>query len=713
VLSPSPRLASTEAYRLLAQEAFLRATTEGVALLDPDGTYAFVNERLARTLGYGVEELLGRSLVDDVGERARDRVRAALVHARAGAEEQQDVPLRRKDGSLLWALLATSPVRDAGGRTVGVLGVLIDVTERHRAEENLRVIADASGALASQLDFDGVARVVARAIDGGVVAALFSSHDALTTRACACVDERIDERMQDFVGRTTAVLPGSVSEEVQRRHEPVLLGREIIQRLHPEFAELARQFDVGSVAVAPLLVYGSVIGILGMFRTADRPVLEPPDADLLREIADRAAMSFERARLFEEQHRAAERLRLLADAGTLLATSLDVGPAITSLVRLIVQWFAHACALQLFTGTVVTAAAVAACDPELEDATRRAILACRRDHGTPDPSLARVLLSGAAELVREVDDDTLRDLAVDEEQLAALRPLGLRSVIRAPLVAQGRVLGVLTVARTLGRPYDDDDLALAAELGRRAALAFDNARLYKRAHDAIALRDEFLSIASHELNTPLTPLKMHLDTLRRGGFPPERANEKLDAAARQVDRLARLVAELLDVSRIGEGRLRLKPERFDLASVVDQVVASMADDARRASSTVYVNALRPCYGTWDRARMEQVITNLLANALKYGSGHPIDVDLSGNDRAVRLVVRDRGIGIPIDHQRLIFERFGRATSARHYGGFGLGLWIVQRIVEGSGGTVSVESEPQQGAAFAVDLPREPPARSDE
>jgi signal transduction histidine kinase len=404
--------------------------------------------------------------------------------------------------------------------------------------------------------------------------------------------------------------------------------------------------------------------------------------------------------------KAVERLHLLADTGKLLATSLDLDAALESMGRLAVQWFADACVVQLFSGTRVTAAAVAARDPALEAATRRAVFACRQEHARPNASLARMLESGRPELAREVDETCLRELSADNAQYEAICALGLLSVLRAPLLARGTVLGVVTLGRTKGEPFDEDDLALAAELARRAGLAFDNARLYKRAHDAVALRDEFLSIASHELNTPLTPLKMHLEALRRRSLPPERVQEGIDAALRQVTRLSHLVAEMLDVSQMGEEELGLEAERFDLAVLLDDVVSRMAEQASRAGSRVEVNAEHPCLGTWDRRRVDQVIAHLLSNALKFGAGQAIDVTLAGDDRSVRLVVHDRGTGIPAEAQRRIFERFGRATSARHYGGFGLGLWIVRRVVDESGGKVFVESEPGRGTTFTVVLPRE-------
>ncbi len=308
-------------------------------------------------------------------------------------------------------------------------------------------------------------------------------------------------------------------------------------------------------------------------------------------------------------------------------------------------------------------------------------------------------------LLSEVTDDTLRALSIDGAQLEEYRRMGLSSMIVAPLVARGVPIGVVTFARRGARVYDADDVVLAEELARRAALAIDNARLLKRANAAVAVRDEFLSVAGHELNTPLTGLKLLLAAASRPTIPRDQEAAKLEAATRQVDRLSRLVTQLLDVSRIGEGRVCIEKEPFDLARVVDDVIAGVADDAQRAGSEIVARVARPCCGSWDRVRVEQVVTNLLSNAIKYGAGKPIHVELDAMEDRVRLVVRDHGIGIERDSQRRVFERFERAASARHYGGFGLGLWITRQVVVASGGSITLESALGQGSTFSVYLPR--------
>ncbi|HSY38029.1 MAG TPA: ATP-binding protein [Polyangia bacterium] len=231
--------------------------------------------------------------------------------------------------------------------------------------------------------------------------------------------------------------------------------------------------------------------------------------------------------------------------------------------------------------------------------------------------------------------------------------------------------------------------------------------------EAIGLREDFLSVASHELRTPLTSLRLEVENLLR--FARRNAGEttgdvimrteRIDA---QAARLNHLIDELLDVSRIAAGRLELKIEEVDLVAVVDEVRTRLGDEARRRGCVLDVRGLERAVGAWDASRLDQVITNLLSNAIKYGAGKPVEitVDVTG-DRAV-LAVHDHGLGIPAEDQDRIFRRFERAASSRNYAGIGLGLWIVKQIVDALGGTVTVDSRPELGATFTVELPRTRP-----
>ena len=301
----------------------------------------------------------------------------------------------------------------------------------------------------------------------------------------------------------------------------------------------------------------------------------------------------------------------------------------------------------------------------------------------------------------------------DPNQLVLLRELGMRSFVCVPLIARDKVMGTLTVVSADDpQRYQPPDVALLVDLARRAALALDNARLYTEAQEAIRAREDFLSVASHELRTPVTSLQLAVQSvvqlLESGHLedaPPEFIGSILEAAKRQSRRLEKLVEALLDVSRITAGRLELAREKVDLVQVVAEVVAGVRDEAAAAECTFSVELADEMTGHWDPLRLEQVATNLLSNAIKYGVGGPVRVVVEGDARTARLRVSDSGIGIAPEMQERIFERFERAVPASNYGGLGLGLFIARRIVEAHGGIISVDSKEGEGATFTVELPR--------
>ncbi|MCY1058065.1 AAA family ATPase [Nannocystis sp. SCPEA4] len=298
-----------------------------------------------------------------------------------------------------------------------------------------------------------------------------------------------------------------------------------------------------------------------------------------------------------------------------------------------------------------------------------------------------------------------------------LQQFQVHTYLRVPLLARERCLGVMFLLATAARPrYGPADLALAEELGRRAALALDNARLYAKAQEAIGLRDEFLMIASHELKTPLTSLQLQIQMIERrlrrdpsALLSPERVQATIQVLNRQIGRFGHLVNELLDVSRLHAGRLTLAFEPVELASLIREIVARMGPQLAAAGCRTELEMDEPVVGSWDRSRLEQVLLNLLSNAMKYGKNQPIHVSVRRQTDSASISVRDHGIGIVEEDQARIFNRFERAVSARNFGGLGLGLYLVRWIVTAHGGSVRVESKPNAGATFVVELPLHPPA----
>ena len=238
--------------------------------------------------------------------------------------------------------------------------------------------------------------------------------------------------------------------------------------------------------------------------------------------------------------------------------------------------------------------------------------------------------------------------------------------------------------------------------------------LRAEAEEGVRLRDEFLSVAGHELRTPLTPLSLKLETLQReleagGGREARIAEKDLKVMRRQVKRLSDLIGELLDVSRITSGRVSLQPESVELGGLVQEVLARFAPEAERAGCPLELTIDGQVEGLWDPLRLEQIVSNLLANAFKYGAGRPVHVRVERDGSTARLTVRDEGIGIPETALKRIFEKFERGVSDRHHGGLGLGLYVTRQIVEAFGGTARAESGGacgDCGATFVIELPLE-------
>jgi signal transduction histidine kinase len=350
---------------------------------------------------------------------------------------------------------------------------------------------------------------------------------------------------------------------------------------------------------------------------------------------------------------------------------------------------------------------------------------CKSSIGLPEPWASRreiplshslckyTLAAGGPYVVNDIhqDDPLLRDgLRVSE--------LGAASYAGVPLSVEGQALGAFCVLDTVPRQWTDDEVGLLRELAAsvvtevelRAARALERATQAEllKVREGVRARDEFISIAAHELRTPLTPLTLQLETLRRSvmatGIQDARVTRHLERARAQVQRLSQLVERLLDVSRVATGRLGLLLEDVDLSRLATEVTDRFREEAEEAGCHLGVHTPGPVWGVWDQLRIEQVLSSLLSNAIKYGAGHPIDVSVDGPGELVRLCVRDQGIGLSREDEDRIFERFERAVSASQYRGMGLGLYVARQIVEAHGGTIVVRSQPGQGSTFTVVLP---------
>jgi PAS domain S-box-containing protein len=438
---------------------------------------------------------------------------------------------------------------------------------------------------------------------------------------------------------------------------------------------------------------------------------------IARDISEQKRAERELLRVYEEQRRAREaadhareQSSFLADASAVLAASLDYGETLKAVAQLAVPTIADWCAVDMVNDHGARQRiAIAHVDPS------KVALVQRLEDDYParadDPrGVQTVIRSGKPVVVSRITADLVDQAARDDAHRALLHELHLTSYMCVPMMARGKPFGALTlISAESGREYHEDDLPFARELAARASFAIENARAYARATEASRLKDEFLATLSHELRTPLNAVLGYARLLRLGTLGPEKSGPALDAVERNATSLKQIIDDVLDVSRIVAGRMRLNVQPVELPIILENSVATLmpAADAKGVRvETVLESQPPPIAG--DPDRLHQVVWNLLSNAIKFTPrGGKVQMRLACVNSHVEITVSDTGIGISPDFLPLVFERFRQAdaTFSREQGGLGLGLAIARQLTELHGGRITVASPGiGKGTTFTVQLP---------
>ncbi|TVQ80973.1 MAG: sensor histidine kinase [Bradymonadales bacterium] len=406
-----------------------------------------------------------------------------------------------------------------------------------------------------------------------------------------------------------------------------------------------------------------------------------------------------------------ERATFLADSSKVLSSSLDFNQTTENLARLAVDYISDWCVIDLADerGNFKRFAAVHR-SPEKAELMKK--LASYPPLLMEDQMLRRAIETRETILFRNADVGQIESLMPDVERRELWLKIGVKSGVLLPLHARNRIIGLISFVKSEDETgYGPEDVPLLEEFARRASYAIDNSVLYRRSQEAIELRDEFFSIASHELKTPISALSLHLQLMRRMLRSSESIEDlrrvfgsKMKDMDRQMDRLTALIENLLDLSRLRSGKIKLDPEYFDFAEMLREVVARTQPMARHRGIKMSLTANESVFGWWDRFRMEQIINNLLTNAVKYGEHKPIDIDLSSDGKRLRVSVKDRGVGIPSRDQQKIFDRFERSVHSSQVSGLGLGLYIVSEFVKAHQGRIELSSELNKGSCFRLEFP---------
>lgn len=620
-------------------------------------------------------------------ERIMEEGRRAVVQARAEAEQAEVLRLSRFQA-----------VMD---------GFSCALTRRDVARAVLELGLPAVGALA------------------GSVHLLSRDGKEVELAAAVGLDPQTEEQLRRLPSEGR--MPG---HDAVRTNAPVWLeSRRELRARYPELASEPGMAPYQAFAFLPVATRGKALGVIALGFGAPRRFSVPEKTSILG-LARQCGLAMERSLLYERERQArlqeeeaarrlrvaeeesrqsAARLHLVVRVSQLISEAgLDLEQVLNVLGHAVTQEVGDGCLLQLVSedGQFLELAAVQHPDARARTLLEQVVQVRRLRVGEGLQGAA--VSTGQTLFLRNLSAEALEGVGPE----AALRPYfeqrGPQDMIAVPLVARGRVCGSLLVMRdSRGRPYGQDDQVMLESIASRAALAIEDARLYKAALQALRLRDDFLSVAGHELKNPLNAIQLQLRILARKAREQQLSNsiaERAERVARTGERLGLLIEDLLDVSRITAGQLQLQYSEVDLAAMAREVVSRMAEELSRSGCEAWLEAESPVEGCWDRLRLEQVLMNLLSNACKYGRKLPILVRVEEAPGLARLSVRDEGYGIAPEDRERIFQRFQRAEATRHIQGLGLGLWICRQIAEAHGGTLRVESELGKGSTFILELP---------
>jgi PAS domain S-box-containing protein len=638
--------------------------SSGVAIYsqDLDGIITSWNHACQTMFGYRVAEIVGKPAATIVPPDQHQQEAEVFQQARAGLGVQHyDTIRRRKDGALIEVSMMASPLRSPTGDIIGVSKIAHDVTERKRIDYDARRLA-----------------AIVESSDDAIIGKDLTGRITSWNRAA---EQLFGFTAAEAIGQSIRIIipedRGAEELDVLRR---VRRGESV-----RHFETVRRRKDGTSVmislAVSPIRADGDVIGA----------------SKIARDIS--------------EKKRAEQRAAFLVEASGLLTGSLDYEATLKAITNLAVPTIADWCAVDIVSGSGGTLERLAAAhaDPGKAEAVRT-VRECYEDPTSPY-SVGMVVRNGTPAMVSHISDEMLVQAARgDEECVGLLRTLGLVSYIGVPLVAHGRTFGAISlVSAQSGRHYTDDDLHFAEELAYRAAIAIDNIKAYKEVEFANRLKDEFLATFSHELRTPLNAILGYARMMQSGTLTAEKQPRALDIIERNATSLSQIVEDVLDVSRIITGKLRLDIQPVDLPEIVknavDTVSAAVAAKHVRLQTIVDPGAA-PVSG--DPDRLQQIVWNLVSNAVKFTpKGGRVQVRVERINSHVEITVSDTGIGIRPDFLPHIFERFRQADSgtAREHAGLGLGLAIARHLVELHGGTIHALSAGEgHGATFQVRLP---------
>jgi PAS domain S-box-containing protein len=649
--------------------AIVESSDDAIVTKDLKGIVTSWNRAAERLFGYAAQEAVGRDIRFIISPDRMEEERQVLRRVGEGViVEPFDTTRVRKDGVLIDVSMTVWPIKDPAGRITGVSQIARDITGRQQADELHRRLA----------------------------AIVEASDDAIISKDLNGVIQSWNQGAERMFGYTSAEAVGQsirmIIPKDREDEETAVLDRIRRGEKIDHFETLRRRRDGTalpiSLTVSPIRnEAGTVIGA----------------SKIARDISDRKRAE---EKADQEHHRTA----FVAQMAETLPTYLDYRKTLKAIAALAVPAIADWCALDVVQDDdEVERLAVVNADPARTRVARE--IALRYEDPTLPYSARHVIRTATPVLIPQITDEMITAASHgDQQRIDAIRSLGLISYLCVPIMVNGQAFGALALATAeSGRRYADGDLRFAEDLAWRIGLAMENARSYEELQRANRLKDEFLATLSHELRTPLNAILGYARMVRAGMVSGASLTGAVTTIERNATALNQMVEDVLDVSRIVVGKMRLSVQPIELPLLLHEAVDTIkpAADAKHIRiHTVIDSQVGPISGDPDRLR--QIVWNLLSNAVKFTPKEgQIQVRLERINSSVEIIVSDTGIGIPPDFLGHIFDRFRQADSSttRDHAGLGLGLSIVRNLAELHGGTVSASSGgPGTGATFRVRLP---------
>jgi PAS domain S-box-containing protein len=702
--------------------AIVESSDDAIVSKDLDGIITSWNRGARELFGYTAEEAIGRSITILIPPDRLSEEDMVLGRIRRGERvEHFDTVRRRKDGTLVPISLTVSPILDERGTIVGASKIARHIGERKRMESELQemqrrlmLLATASASVLGSPDTESI---VAGSID--LAREVFAADGYALWRLDANGDWRMARAFgvsDDFAARAIPRAPDQKTPMSVSFSAPLVCEDVRATQMVADMRDAYAREGVVSMIVFPLTIRGERTGTM-VFYSRRPTTYRDVDVQVGTALANLISAALTTSELYAEQRQAREaadharqQAAFLADAGTTLSSSLDYAATLTAVAELAVPAIADWCAVDIINERgALQRLAVMHVDPKKVELARSLEERYPTDPDTPG-GVHEVIRTGRPAYMSRIPPQMLDAVARDEEHRRIIRELSLTSYMCVPLLVQGRAIGAITfVSAESQRAYTDADLRLARELAMRASIAVENARSYARANEASRLKDEFLATLSHELRTPLNAVLGYARMMRMHGARQEKAQAAWDIVERNATALKQIIEDVLDISRIVAGRLRLNVEPIDVPRILHDAIATVmpAADAKGVRIDTVFEALNiPVSG--DAERLQQIVWNLLSNAIKFTPrGGKVQVRLERVDSHIEINVSDTGRGISPEFLPFVFERFRQADASfsREHGGLGLGLSIAKQLVEMHGGTIEASSAGLgQGATFTLKLP---------